>query len=133
MTCVEAFTIKTETSDQNPFWRPIKGSRTAKVNGSRTHGCNLAFEPLKSSTQEPQKGTIQQLSPIKSLDPGCKRLNRWHLSDYPFVLHCNKLLVLVGNRLAHKLGTTSLSTVFNIKILTEPVGFFLHECSIFLL
>ena len=61
--------------------------------------------------------------PIKSLDPGCKSLNRRHVSDYPLVLHCNKLLILAGNRLAHKLGTR-LSTVLNIKILTEPVGGF---------
>ena len=45
------------------------------------------------------------------------------MSDYPLVLHCNKLLVIVGNRLAHKLRA-SLSAVFNIKILTEPVGVF---------
>ena len=45
------------------------------------------------------------------------------MSDYPLVLHCNKLFVIVGNGLAHKLRA-SLSTVFNIKILTEPVGGF---------
>ena len=73
----------------------------------------------KLSTQEPQKGRIKWLSPfflIKSLDPGHKCLNRWHVSNYPLVLQCNKLLVIVGNRLAHKVGT-SLSTVFNIEIL----------------
>ena len=61
---------------------------------------------------------FSHLMPIKSLDPARKCLNRRHVSDYPLVLHC---LVFVGNRLAHKLAT-KLSTVFNIEILTEPVG-----------
>ena len=33
---------------------------------------------------------------IKSLDRGRKHLNRQHVSDYPLVLHCNKLSVLIG-------------------------------------
>ena len=55
----------------------------------------------KSSTQGPQWEMIKQVLPIKSLrlDPGSKHLNRQHLqhaSDYPLVLHCNKLLVLIN-------------------------------------
>ena len=49
--------IKIESSNQKPFWGPIKGSRIAKINRSRTHGCNLTFDP---SAQEPQKETIKQ-------------------------------------------------------------------------
>ena len=44
----------------------------------------------------------------------------WHVSDYPLVLvgvyYTNVLLVLVGNRIAHKLGMSPQ--------LTEPVGVF---------
>ena len=67
-------------------------------------------------SQEPHKGMIKHFLPIKSLDLGRKHkhLNRRHVSDYPLVLHCNNLLVLVGNRLVHKLGT-SLSTVLSIQ------------------
>ena len=39
--------IKIESSDQTPFWRLIKGSRFAKINGSRTHSYNLTFDSLK--------------------------------------------------------------------------------------
>ena len=132
MSRVEAFAtgIKIESSNQSPFWGPIKGSKTAKINGSRTHDCNMTFDPLKIKCSRAPEGNNQAIKhTFCSLDLGRKRkrLNRWHVSDYALVLHCNQLLV-VGNRLAHKLGT-SLSTVFNIKILTEPVGFFLHESS----
>ena len=72
--------IKIRSSNQRPFWGPIKGSRIAKINRSRTHGCNLTFDPLKTSTQGPQKGMIKQFLPIKSLDSGRKHLNRQHVS-----------------------------------------------------
>ena len=84
-----------------------------------------ASKPLTHSNQA-LKGNDQAIKhtlPIKSVDPSCKHLNRLDISDYPLVLHCNKLLVIVGNRLVHKLGA-SLSAVFKIKILTEPVGGF---------
>ena len=89
--------IKIESSNQRPFWGPIKGSRVAKINRSKTHGCNLTFNPLKTSAQGPQKETIKQFLPIKSLDPGHKHLNRQHVSDYLLVLHCNKLWVLINS------------------------------------
>ena len=69
--------IKIKSSNQRPFWGPIKGSRIAKINRSRTHGCNLTFDPLKTSAQGSQKKMIK---PIKSLDPGYKRLNRQHVT-----------------------------------------------------
>ena len=34
-------------------------SKLLKFKGSRTHSCNLTFDPWKSSNQEPQKGTIK--------------------------------------------------------------------------
>ena len=87
------------------------GSRIAKINRSRTHGCNLTFDPLKINRSRASNETIKQFLPIKSprLGQGHKHLNRHHASDYPLVLHCNKLSILIGNRLAHKLRT-SLST-----------------------
>ena len=48
-----------------------------------------------------------------------------HVSNYPLVLLAEVIklfdLILVGNRLAHKLGM-GLSTVFNVKIQIDPVG-----------
>ena len=91
----------------------------------------LQLDLWKSRRQEPQKGlTIKQLSTllrIKNLDwASHKCLNRRHVRDHLLVLtvqefiNCNKLLVLVGNRLVHKQGT-SLSTVFNVKVARSPV------------
>ena len=60
--------IKIESSNQRPFWGPIKGSKIAKITQSRTHGCNLTFDPLKSSAQGPQKEMIKQFLPIKTLE-----------------------------------------------------------------
>ena len=56
-------------------------------------------------------------------------MNIQHASNYALVIarvHYTvimKFLVLVGNRLAHKLGM-GMITIFNIKTLTEPVGGF---------
>ena len=100
--------IKIESSNQRG---PIKGSRIAKINRSRTHGCNLTFDPLKIKCSRASKRNNQAIFVDQKLDPGCKHLNRQHASDYPLVLHCNKLSVLIGNRLAHKLGTI-LTTIF---------------------
>ena len=85
MFCVEVLAtgIKIESSNQRPFGGPIKGSRIAKINRSRTHRCNLTFDPLKISAQKPQKETIKQFLVIKSLIP----VNRQHASNYPLVLH----------------------------------------------
>ena len=69
MSRVEAFAtrIKIESSDQSPFRgrsRDQGGLQVAKINGSRTRGCNLTFDPEKSSDQEPQKGTIKRSSAL---------------------------------------------------------------------
>ena len=87
--------IKIESSNQRPFWGLIKGSRIAKINQSRTHGCNLTFDPLKIKSSRATKGKNQAIFGDQKLDPGCKHLNKQHASDYPLVLHCNKLSVLI--------------------------------------
>ena len=84
--------IKIESSNQRPFWGPIKGSRIAKINRSRTHGCNLTFDLLKIKCSRASEGNNQAIFG----DPSCKYLNRQHASDYPLVLHCNKLSVLMN-------------------------------------
>ena len=63
MSRVEAFVtgIKMESSDQSPFWGSIKGSRTDKINGSRTHGCNLTFDPLKIKRSRASEGNNQAI------------------------------------------------------------------------
>ena len=79
----------------------IKGSRIAKINRSRTHNCNLTFDPLKIKRSRASVGNDQAIFADQSLrlDLGHKHLNRQHLqhaSDYPLVLHCNKLLSLIN-------------------------------------
>ena len=88
--------IKIESSNQRPFWGPIKGSRIAKINRSRTHGCNLTFNPLKIKCSRASEGNNQAIFGDQKLAPGCKHLNRQHASDYPLVLHCNKLSDLMN-------------------------------------
>ena len=88
--------IKMESSNQKPFWGPIKGSGVAKINRSRTHSCNLTFDSLKIKCSRASEGNNQALFGGQKLDPGCKHLNRQHTSDYPLVLHCNKLSVLMN-------------------------------------
>ena len=88
--------IKIESSNQRPCWGPIKVSRIAKINQSRTHGCNLTFDPLKIKYSRASEGNNQAIFGNQKLDPGCKHLNRQHASDYPLVLHCNKLSVLMN-------------------------------------
>ena len=85
---------------------------------------------IKSSrASEGNNEAIKHTLPIKNIDLSGKRLNIQHVSDYPLVIArvqytvIMKFLVLVGDRLAHKLGT-GMITVFNIKTLTEPVGGF---------
>ena len=91
MSCVEAFAtgIKIEASDQSPFWGANQGDLwTAKISGSRTHSCNLTFDPLKikcSRASEGNNEAIKHTLPIENLDLGCKRLNMRHVSDYPLV------------------------------------------------
>ena len=85
--------IKIESSNQRPFWWPIKG---AKINRSRTHGCNLTFDPLKIKCSRASEANNQAIFGDQKLDPGCKHLNRQHASDYPLVFYCNKLLVLIN-------------------------------------
>ena len=91
MSRVEAFAtgIKIESSDQTPFWRPIKGSRwprAAKINRSRVRSCNLTFDPenqaIKSLRRERSSNQAHFLL-IKHFDCGRKRFNRQHISDYP--------------------------------------------------
>ena len=82
MSRVEAFAtgIKIESSDQSPFGGPIKDRddlRTAKNQLSRTHGCNVTFDPWKSSDQA-------HLLPIKKLDRGRKTLLQ-ATCDYPLI------------------------------------------------
>ena len=60
--------IKIESSNQRPFWGPIKGSRIGKINQSRIHGCNLTFDPLKLKCSRASEGNKQFLV-IKSLIP----------------------------------------------------------------
>ena len=88
--------IKIESSNQRPFWGLIEGSRNAKINRSRTHGCNLTFDPLKIKNSRASEGNNQATFGDQKLDPGCKHLNRQNASDYPLVLHCNKLSVLIN-------------------------------------
>ena len=81
---VETFAtgIKLESSDQIPFRVPIKGSKISfivKINRSRTHHCNLTFDPLKikplhkgtinwSKTKSwPQSQTLQATTPWSSV------------------------------------------------------------------
>ena len=47
---------------------------------------------LTGTSVGPQKETIKQFLPIKSLDPGCKHLNRQHVSDYPLVLYMHRYI-----------------------------------------
>ena len=90
---VLATRIKIESSNQRPFWGPIKGSRITKINQLRTRGCNLTFDPLKiKSLRRKQSSNFGD----QKVDPGCKHLNRQHASDYSLVLHCNKLSVLIN-------------------------------------
>ena len=88
--------IKIESSNQRPFRGAIKGLRNAKLNRSRTHGCNLTFDPLKTKCLRTSEGNNQANFGDQKLDPGCKHLNRQHASDYPLVLHFNKLSVLIN-------------------------------------
>ena len=76
--------IKIESSNQRPFWGPIKGSRIAKINRSRTHGCNLTFDPLKIKCSRASEGNNQAIFGDQKLDPGCKHLNRQHASNTPW-------------------------------------------------
>ena len=66
-------------ADQGDFW-------TAKINGSRTQGCNFTFDPLKIKCSRASEGNGQAIKHtllIKSLDHGCKCL---HVSDYHLLL-----------------------------------------------
>ena len=74
MSCVEVLAtgIKIESSNQRPFWGPIKGSRIAKINRSRTHGCNLTFDPLKIKCSRASEGNNQAIFGDQKLDPSCK-------------------------------------------------------------
>ena len=74
----------------------IKESRIAKINRSRTHGCNLTFDLLKIKRSRASEGNNQAIFADQKLDPGRKHLNRQHANNYPLVLHCNKLLVLIN-------------------------------------
>ena len=46
--------IKQSSADQGDFW-------TAKINGSRTHGCNLTFDPLKIKHSRTSEGNNQAI------------------------------------------------------------------------
>ena len=85
---VLATRIKIESSNRRPFWGLIKGSRI--------HGCNLTFDPLKIKCSKASEGNNQAIFGDQKLDPGCKHLNRQHASDYLLVLHCNELSVLIN-------------------------------------
>ena len=76
MSRVEVLTtgIKIESSNQRPFWGPIKESRIAKINQSRTHSCNLTFDPLKIKCSRASEGNNQAIFGDQKLDPGCKLL-----------------------------------------------------------
>ena len=60
MSCVEVLAtgVKIESSNQRPFWGPIKGSRIAKI---KTHGCNLTFDPLKIKWSRASEGKDQAI------------------------------------------------------------------------
>ena len=63
MSRVEALAtgIKIESSNRSPFWGQIKGSRIAKLNKSRTHGCNLTFDPFKIKHSRASEGNDQAI------------------------------------------------------------------------
>ena len=74
-----------------PFWGTDQGikvtSKLLKIN-NQEHGCNLTFDPWKSSDQEPQEGLIKQSSTLfadQKLDRGRKCFNRRHISGYPWM------------------------------------------------
>ena len=102
---------------------------TAKINGSRTQGYNLTSTLWKCSrTSEGNGQVIKHSFWSKTLITVAK--HEYAACDY--LLHLarvhytviNSWSLIVGNRLAHKLGT-SMITVFNTKILTELVwGFY---------
>ena len=62
--------------------------RTAKINGSRTHSCNLTFDPLKIKQSRASEGNDQVIKRSSTLfadqkfDSSHKGLNRRHVSDY---------------------------------------------------
>ena len=79
--------IKIESSNQSPFWRLIKGSGGLWTANQWINNTYLQFnvwpfenQALKSLRREWSSFADQ------NLDPGHKRLNRWHVSDYPLVL-----------------------------------------------
>ena len=75
--------IKIESSNQRPFWGLIKESRIAKINRSRTHGCNLTFDPLKIKCSRASEGNNQAIFGDQKLDPGCIHLNKLVSSPDP--------------------------------------------------
>ena len=87
MSCVEAFAtgIKIESSDQSTFWEPIKGLRGPPNCEDQGSTKIWPLTHKKSSDQGPQKGRPSDQAHfllIKNLDPGHKRFNRRHISDY---------------------------------------------------
>ena len=65
-----------------PFWGVNQGikvtSKLLKIKGSRMQGCNLNFDPWKSSDQAIKDTFFAD----QKLDHGHKRFNRQHISDY---------------------------------------------------
>ena len=78
MSHVEAFAtgIKIELNNQSRRSRDQGDFRTANNQQSRMNGCNVIFDPWKSSDQV-------DFLPIIKLDCGHKRFYRRHVSDYP--------------------------------------------------
>ena len=102
--------IKIESSDQSPLWGPIKvASKLLKSTDQRLKfdlwPLTLKNQAIKSLRREQSSDQAHFLL-IKNFDCGCKRFNRWHISDYPLhVPHvpvyyfwsqytCNELLTL---------------------------------------
>ena len=77
--------IKIQSSDESPFWEPIKGSsnlRTVKIKGSRRHASNLTFDHKNQLIKCFKKGWTSdqaQFLLIKNHDPNCKPFNRRHV------------------------------------------------------
>ena len=86
---VEAFATKIKPSVQSLFESQSRDeSKLRTANESKTCGCNLTFDPLKTKWSRASEGNDQEIKHtllIKNLDLGHKHFNRWHISDYPWI------------------------------------------------
>ena len=119
-----------QSKDQGNLW-------TLKIKGSRMCGSNSTFDPWNIKQSRVFEGLITHqvhFLLIKNLDPGCKRFNRRHISDYPLPQRGRKgcLGMRLGSYMIIVSCSQALTHMRNFRVRVYIFSWdYLHDCVAF--